>query len=185
MQVMDAAKCMRAGIESIPELKLLGDPRACILSFASANKQLNIFAVADVMQDTHGWKVERQHRPDSIHLSVMPPHAKVRLVLVTHARDRLSHRRLTERDGTREQIAEQFVVDLKASVEVVKANPALADKGSAAMYGNAAAIPSDAVVEDFLVSFMDHVYRADAAATTSTSTSTSTTSSSTTASTSE
>jgi sphinganine-1-phosphate aldolase len=73
-------RIMRAGVEEIADLQVLGDPNTCILSFQSANKDINIFAVADVMQDQFGWKVERQHRPDSIHLSVMPPHAKVRAV---------------------------------------------------------------------------------------------------------
>jgi len=33
-----------------------------------------VLAVADAME-TLGWHMERQQKPDSIHLSLMPPHA--------------------------------------------------------------------------------------------------------------
>jgi hypothetical protein len=57
------------------------------------------------------------------------------------------------------QIAETFVTNLQSAVQCVKDDPSLCKKGSAAMYGNAASIPSNSVVEEFLISFLDKVYR--------------------------
>lgn len=105
-----------------------------IISFASVDPKINILAVADVMKDVYGWNCERQQLPDSIHLSLMPNHAK---------------------------IAAKFIVDLKASVAVVRADPSLNAKGTAAMYGLVAKIPDNAIVSDFLNTFLSTIYDRD------------------------
>jgi len=65
-------------------------------------------------------------------MSIMPPHAKV---------------------------ADTFLENLKECVNITLADSSLAKKGSAAMYGNAGSIPDNAILEDFLTTFLDRVYQ--------------------------
>ena len=57
-------------------LKIIGRP--CMTAFAvmSSDPNLNIMAVADVME-TKGFKMERQQLPNSIHFSMIPSHATI------------------------------------------------------------------------------------------------------------
>eukprot|EP01096_Ripella_sp_DP13-Kostka_P002803 TRINITY_DN138_c3_g1_i1.p1 TRINITY_DN138_c3_g1~~TRINITY_DN138_c3_g1_i1.p1 ORF type:complete len:565 (+),score=273.73 TRINITY_DN138_c3_g1_i1:66-1697(+) len=132
---LQAFDTIKEGItQEIPELKVLGEPHMSIISFASVDPKINILAVADVMKDVYGWNCERQQLPDSIHLSLMPNHSK---------------------------IASKFVEDLKASIAVVRADPSLNAKGTAAMYGLVAKIPDNAIVSDFLNTFLSTIYDRD------------------------
>jgi hypothetical protein len=56
------------------------------------------------------------------------------------------------------RIKEKLIDDLVKSVAKVKETPELSSKGSAAMYGMVATIPSGAVVETFLEAFLSKVY---------------------------
>eukprot|EP01094_Clydonella_sp_ATCC50884_P024283 TRINITY_DN6047_c0_g1_i1.p1 TRINITY_DN6047_c0_g1~~TRINITY_DN6047_c0_g1_i1.p1 ORF type:complete len:231 (-),score=68.34 TRINITY_DN6047_c0_g1_i1:267-959(-) len=130
-KTMETAVKFREGIARIDGLRVLGSPHMTIVSMGSTTPDLHILALADVMQDKYGWKIERQHRPYCLHLSVMPPHAKV---------------------------ADEFLANLEECVGIVLADPTLVKQGSAAMYGNAGSIPDNAILEDFLTSFLDRVY---------------------------
>jgi len=65
---------IRAGIASIPALRLWGDPDASILAFGSDT--LDVMAVGDRMDDK-GWHLDRQRNPDALHMMVTPNHARV------------------------------------------------------------------------------------------------------------
>jgi len=66
----DAARILRAGIESIDGLELRGDPPATVLAFgASDPERLDIFAVGDRLSG-RGWYLDRQRHPDSLHATV-------------------------------------------------------------------------------------------------------------------
>ena len=133
--VMETTCFLRRAIEETDELRVLGEPVMTILSIAAVDAAaLNIYAVADVMEEEGGWHLERNQCPPSLHLTVMPPHAETK---------------------------EKFVADLRAAVRTVKGDPAkYAKEGSAAMYGSVAAIPSGAIVDKFLVAWMNKVYSA-------------------------
>jgi sphinganine-1-phosphate aldolase len=77
-------------------LRVIGEPVGTVLSFRSVDPRFNIYAVADVVEERHGWKCERQQLPPSIHLTCMPAHAP-------HA--------------------QAFVESLKEAVEEVAQNP--------------------------------------------------------------
>ncbi len=72
--VRDATRALRAGIEAIPELRVFGRPVMSVLAFGS--DAVDIHAVGDVM-DERGWHLDRQQRPDALHLMVSPEHARV------------------------------------------------------------------------------------------------------------
>jgi len=71
--VMDTAHRIRAGVEAIPSLKVLGEPDMSIMALASDS--LNIYDVGDEMAQ-RGWHLDRQQFPPSLHMTVMPVHAE-------------------------------------------------------------------------------------------------------------
>jgi glutamate/tyrosine decarboxylase-like PLP-dependent enzyme len=66
----DAARQLRAGIESIDGLQLRGDPPATVMAFGARDPEdLDIFAVGERLS-ADGWYLDRQNRPDSLHATV-------------------------------------------------------------------------------------------------------------------
>jgi predicted component of type VI protein secretion system len=93
--------------------------------FAFASEEVDVYAVADVMQQ-RGWYVDRQQRPPSLHMMITPAHA---------------------------ELVEEIVGDLRAAVATVK-NGAPSE-GAAAMYGMLGKMPDRSAVEDFVLDMMD------------------------------
>jgi sphinganine-1-phosphate aldolase len=61
-------------IPSIQELRIVGQPQMTCFALASNSPEVDIMAVADVMEKNGGWTLERQQLPPSLHFSVMPHH---------------------------------------------------------------------------------------------------------------
>jgi glutamate/tyrosine decarboxylase-like PLP-dependent enzyme len=72
--IMEATDSLRRGIESIGDLRILGDPPMSVFAFTSDAK--DIHSIADHLEE-RGWRIDRQSKPDSIHLIVNPTHVKV------------------------------------------------------------------------------------------------------------
>ncbi|EPS72842.1 hypothetical protein M569_01913, partial [Genlisea aurea] len=124
-QVMEASKKIERGIRDIPELAIIGRPDMTIVAFAS--DILDIFEVNDLMS-SKGWHLNALQRPNSIHICVTLQHVSV---------------------------IEEFLGDLKSSVQIVKENPGPRQEGMAPIYGAAGKMPDRALVNDLLVDFMD------------------------------
>ena len=58
-------------------------------------------------------------------------------------------------------VVDKFISELKASVEVVRENPELANQGGAAMYGLVANIPVRSMVRKNILSMMEGMYGPD------------------------
>ncbi|MFC1878647.1 pyridoxal phosphate-dependent decarboxylase family protein [Chloroflexota bacterium] len=65
--VMNAVLKIRQGIASIPGIEVLGDPEMSIMAIAS--KKLDIYQIGDELT-LHGWHLDRQQFPPSVHLTV-------------------------------------------------------------------------------------------------------------------
>ena len=52
-----------------------------------------------------------------------------------------------------------IISSIKESIAELKGNPSLNDSGSKAVYGMLSKIPDEAIVEDFIVHYMDKVYK--------------------------
>eukprot|EP00912_Choanoflagellata_sp_UC4_P000890 UC4_evm3s547 len=128
--VMETAIKMRESISKIDGLGIIGKPVMTAFAIKSTQPQVNILAVADVMEK-HGWKMERQQKPDCLHCSIMPHH---------------------------KDSADRFIADMAVSVKEVRANPGLAKEGTAGMYGMVAQIPDEGLVTDFLTGLFDKMY---------------------------
>ncbi|KAH3709466.1 uncharacterized protein LOC127858788 [Dreissena polymorpha] len=129
-EIMDITDKMKARITSIKGLCLMGEPCMSAFAIGSSDSNLNIQAVADVME-TKGWKMERCQTPDCLHCSILPHHTGK---------------------------ADKFLDDLEAATKHCMDNKALAKKGTAGVYGMMANIPDKGIVTDFLVEFFSEVY---------------------------
>jgi sphinganine-1-phosphate aldolase len=123
---------IRAGVEALPELCVLGDPTGPLLAYGARNKAVNIFAVGDQME-LRGWQINRLQKPDGLHAMVTARHLDV---------------------------VDAYLRDLAESVAVAKADPTLADKGGAATYGMLAHIPLRGMVKAQVLDMFSGMYRA-------------------------
>ncbi len=128
-KILETAAAIRRGIESIPDLFVLGDP-LWIISFAS--HALDIYRVMDFMS-RRNWSLNGLHKPSAVHICVTLRHAQP-------------------------GVAEKFVGDLKAAVEFVKSNPQ-EKGGMAPVYGLAATFPLRGMVSELLKRYMDVLYK--------------------------
>ena len=56
-------------------------------------------------------------------------------------------------------VIDSLIKAIKESVEELKQNPTQFESGSKAMYGMVAKIPDENLTEDFVIHYMDQVYR--------------------------
>ena len=129
-KILETAARIRAGIEQMPGLQVLGDP-LWVIAFASST--LDIFRVMDCMAEK-GWSLNGLHKPPCVHLCVTLRH-------------------------TQGDIAQRFLDDLAVSVESVKENPQ-SEGGMAPVYGMAATMPDRGAVSELLVRYMDMIFKA-------------------------
>ncbi|RYE94700.1 MAG: aspartate aminotransferase family protein [Myxococcales bacterium] len=123
-RALDAMQAIRAGVGAIEGLTLLGEPDATMFAFGSDS--IDVYALADALT-ARGWHLDRQQRPASLHLSVMPGHlARV----------------------------DEFLSDLRACVEGLRGGGPVAE-GTAAMYGMLGTLPDRGAVTELLLDFID------------------------------
>jgi len=129
-KILETAAFIKAGIQRIPELSILGDP-LWVIAFGS--EKMDIYRVMEVMSQRK-WALNPLHKPPAVHLCVTLRH-------------------------TGEGVAERFIDDLNSAVTYVKENPDQRG-GMAPVYGMAARLPLRGVVGDLLERYMDLLYKA-------------------------
>jgi sphinganine-1-phosphate aldolase len=129
-KIMDAVSLFKKELSSIPELKLLVHPDMSILAFSTKDPKISIYAIADLLEEK-GWKVDRQQRPECIHVTLAPQHVP---------------------------ILNQYFKDLKEAVQVVINDPSRASSGQAAMYGMMAKIPFRFMIKNSVLKIMEEMY---------------------------
>ncbi len=129
-KILQTAESIQRGIESIPDLCVLGDP-LWIISFAS--DAVDIYQVMDYMA-VRKWNLNPLQKPPAVHLAVTLRH-------------------------TQPGVAGKFIADLRAAVEHVRSNPEEKGE-TAPIYGMAATLPLRGVVSEMLRRFADLLYKA-------------------------
>ncbi|MBZ4415795.1 aminotransferase class V-fold PLP-dependent enzyme [Myxococcus sp. RHSTA-1-4] len=128
-RILETASTIKQGIRAIPELHVLGEP---LFVIAFGSETVDVFKVMERMSE-RGWSLNGLHKPSAVHLCVTLRH-------------------------TQPGVAEQFLEDLRAAVEHVKAHPG--EKGTMApVYGMAASVPFRGLVSDLLKKYMDLLYK--------------------------
>ena len=128
--IMDTVSKFKAGIEAVDGLKILGKPAMSVFAYTSEDRDVNIFAVGDRLEEK-GWLVDRLQKPDALHCMITPRHAA---------------------------IVDQYLADLQDGVETVRQNPKLAESGNAAMYGMIAHVPFRSLVTKEVAKMMNDLY---------------------------
>ena len=128
-KILKTGETIRKGIETIPDLHVLGDP---LWNIAFGSKTLDVYRIMDYMTKRN-WSLNGLHKPSCVHICITLRH-------------------------TQPGIAERFVDDLKSAVEHVKNNPQEKGE-MAPVYGMAASLPDRSIVADLLDRYMDLLYK--------------------------
>jgi glutamate/tyrosine decarboxylase-like PLP-dependent enzyme len=129
-QTMDAARALMQGIETIPGFYIIGKPDMSVFTFTA--NDIDIFAVADHME-TKGWRLDRQKKPNCLHMIVTPNHA---------------------------QAVESFLMDLQAAATEERQNPSKPEQRKKVMlYGVTSNVPEDADLKNHISAHMDDLYK--------------------------
>lgn len=126
-KIMELSRRIQEGIKEIPELFIIGRPDMTIVAFGS--NVVDIFEVNDIMS-SKGWHMNALQRPNSIHICITLQHVPV---------------------------VEDFLQDLRESVQTVKQNPGPIKGGLAPIYGAAGRMPDRGMVQELLVNYMDGI----------------------------
>ncbi len=121
---------MKEGIAAIKGLKILGSKHGPIVTYASDEEGIDLYAVADLMQQKK-WAVDRQQKPASVHCTINAINASVTKI---------------------------YLADLAEAVETVRQHPELAKEGQAAMYGMMAKIPVRGAVKIGVTRVMESMH---------------------------
>jgi glutamate/tyrosine decarboxylase-like PLP-dependent enzyme len=116
---MEAADRIRAGIQSIAGLTLIGRPDSTIVAWGAVKGGPDVYAIADQLE-SRGWAVDRTQQPAGIHLTCTANHLA---------------------------IVDDYLRDVRAAADEVRGNPALAKQPQAVMYGMMAKIPVRGLVK--------------------------------------
>jgi glutamate/tyrosine decarboxylase-like PLP-dependent enzyme len=170
--VMQTVAKLREGIKAIDGIDVLGDPAMSILAVGS--EQLNIYEIGDELT-LHGWHMDRQQHPPSLHLTVTHAHAQVadRFLhdlerAVAQARQ-LSAARLSNaakvglaRVAAKVLPAKWMSALTSRSSSVTGLDGADVHTRSAAMYGMMASLPNKGDLEDLVLGVLDSLTDVDA-----------------------
>ncbi len=126
--IFDTAAKIRAGVDAIPELEVVGDP-TFLVAFRSPD--LNIYHVNDGLIE-RGWRLNALHLPPALHFCVTRP-------------------------NTAPGVAEAFVADLREAVEYAR-HPARAEPKSGALYGLGGTPAGNEVLDTLLTAALDAMY---------------------------
>ncbi|GAM25076.1 hypothetical protein SAMD00019534_082510 [Acytostelium subglobosum LB1] len=134
VELMKTSTAIQNGIANIGGIRVVGRPVMTIISFESDDDPLvNIHAVGDLMQTVGGWKLERQHLPNTCHMTLSLGHVG---------------------------IENSFLSDLANCVNKVRQDPQkYAKQGTAAMYSGISKVPLHQIADQFLVTFLCRTYR--------------------------
>ena len=127
-KIFATAAAIRAGVESIPELEVIGEPTFLV---AFRARELNIYHVNDHLV-TRGWRLNALHLPPALHFCVTRP-------------------------NTAPGIADAFVADLRDAVEYAR-HPAREQPKSGALYGLGGTPAGNEALDTLFTAALDAMY---------------------------
>ncbi|HRP69853.1 MAG TPA: aspartate aminotransferase family protein [Turneriella sp.] len=127
---LSATEQLKKGITELG-FKILGNPQATLFAYRSSRPDIDVFAVADLMEK-HGWFIDRIQKPDALHAMVTPGHLR---------------------------IVKDYLRDLKACLIIAQKQPELSQKGQAATYGMMAHVPFRKIVKKQVLKMFASTYR--------------------------
>lgn len=166
---MDTVTQLRAGIERIDGVKVLGDPTMSILAIGSDT--LDVYQVADELT-LRGWHLDRQHFPPCLHLTVTHAHAQVADAFLQDLADsvaavkKFSLRKLNTAlqlglvRGAVRLLPQGLLSKLTSSASALTGvKGSHLPKRSAAMYGMMAELPNRGDLDEMVLDILDQLTR--------------------------
>lgn len=163
-EVMQTAIKIVTAVQSMPELKVLGNPSASVIGIGS--DQIDIYMLGDEL-DALGWNLERQQLPASLHLVITPAH--------TQAADKFIHDLRLAVQKLRKSAWRKTITAMQAKVSSVVVNvlpktvikklnatssatqTGSTKQRSAPMYGMIGAVSNRENIQEFIIDFLDGV----------------------------
>ena len=127
-RIFTTAATIKAGIESIPELEVIGNPTFLV---AFRSKTLDIYHVNDHLIEK-GWRLNALQLPPALHFCVTRP-------------------------NTAPEVAEAFVDDLRDAVEYAK-HPTRSSPRSGALYGLGGTPAGNEILDTLFTAALDAMY---------------------------
>ena len=124
-----ATEKLMEGINAIPQLYVLGNPRATVFAFGS--EEINIYELSARMAES-GWHIETQQLPPSLHMTVSPVHLSV---------------------------ADKFLDDLRRITPRVPRADSKDLSEQAAIYAMLGTMPDRHMAKEFAVEYINNLYR--------------------------
>ena len=126
-EAMTAKAEIQDHIAAMDELSVVSDPDMTLLGVESTLPDTSAWTVQRELSD-RGWEIERQQRPESMHLSVMAQHAP---------------------------IVDEFLADLDEAVEIAQNTERAA---TAPLYGMSGAVDDDEEITEAVVDMLNDVF---------------------------
>ena len=114
-------------LKATPHIYVVGDPLVSVIAFSS--KDFNIYFLNDAMSEK-GWGLSPLQFPPCIHITVTSGH-------------------------TKNNMAQKFIDDIRASIKEVMKKPHREVTGTAAIYGSSQAIPDRSIINDVGMCYLD------------------------------
>jgi glutamate/tyrosine decarboxylase-like PLP-dependent enzyme len=124
-----AAEKLMEGINAIPQLYVLGNPRTTVFAFGS--EEINIYELSARMAE-RGWHIETQQLPPSLHMTVSPVHLSV---------------------------ADKFLDDLRRITPEIPRADSQDLSERAALYAMLGTMPDRHMAKEFAVEYINNLYR--------------------------
>lgn len=131
--IISCARKLKNAIKNdIPQLKLIGDPLISVIAFDSADSKIQIYGVADLLNQ-RGWHLSVLQFPKCIHLACT--------MLTVSGMDDL-------------------IQDLKEIIQILILNPNAGNSDISAIYGTAASVPDRSIIAEVCEGFLDALTKA-------------------------
>jgi glutamate/tyrosine decarboxylase-like PLP-dependent enzyme len=170
-QTMETAQRIQQAVAEIPGLFVYGEPVMTVFAVGS-RAPYEVYEIADEMA-LRGWHLDRQHRPPSLHFTIVPAHARVVAPLLDDLRAavaqvrRPSPRRTLERGLVRFTAWLLRVLPERWSRALIRLAPKLfrgsddeaLPQRAAPMYGLMGTLPQRKDVREAVLDLLDQLFR--------------------------
>lgn len=127
-RVFEATRKFREKLEAIKDIKIIGNPKVCVVAFKSNNKNINIYAVHEILLQK-GWNLMALNLPPCIHISITLAN---------------------------EASLNSLVTEIQAAVELVKQEPGKYKAGiMGTIYGTTKKVPDSHMADEFMKVVLD------------------------------
>lgn len=129
-KIINVVRYIVSEIATMDEIELVAKPDTTVIAFKSKNKNFNIYTLGSAMNDK-GWSLNALQYPPALHICITMKHMDIK---------------------------EEFVEDLRKSIQEVSSGVFGTEDGMAAIYGKAQKIPDKSIIKEIGYGYLDAYY---------------------------